>query len=380
MLGGGKQWERKCMPVIRLWRQEGGRGRVVIGRGAVLELWEVDEQGRRRELLAEQEGRSKAVRSGAEDITGIATVEGAPNDLVLSRVSGLVQRVKFEAGTQSYGARMVENARYVSPGRVPSLVQAIHSLGNTLATATTHRPRPAPHTSISLPTSRAKHTHTISLHSLSSPWTPPTSFALYTKPWSLLLFPSLLAIGHSGPTPLSLYSLTPSGPLPTPRQLTGNPRSTSIYALASPSSSSTAFRADTILAAGFYDATVRMYDLRSAESEPVLTLADPFSDDPTYSLALGGPGGSYVLAGSARNACVRVFDVRKPGEGLTAFAPGKERSPVYGLQVETGRVWGVTERRGFVMGFEGRGERVGSYGHEKGEVRLGEGAALARWR
>lgn len=370
------------MPVIRLWPQEGGRGRVVIGRGAILELWEVDDLGRSWELLGEQEGRTKAVRSGAEDITGIATIEGAPDDLVLSRVSGLVQRVRYEAATYLHGARMVEKARYAPPGRVPSIVQAIHSLGNTLATATTHRPRPPPQITTTLPTSRAKHTHTISIHSLSSPWTRPSSFALSTKPWSLLLLPTTLAIGHSGPSPLSLYPLTPSGPVPTPRHLSGNPTPTSIYTLASPSPSSTAFRADTTLAAGFYDAAVRIYDLRSAGSEPILTLSDPFSDDATYSLALGGPGGSYVLAGSARNAGVRLFDVRKPGEGMTAFAPGKERSPVYGLQVESSRVWGVTERRGFVMEFEGREERevVGSYGHAKGLARVGEGAEMARWR
>ncbi|BGP25528.1 hypothetical protein JCM10295v2_004456 [Rhodotorula toruloides] len=146
---------------------------------------------------------------------------------------------------------------------------------------------------------------------------------------------------------------------------------------------------ETVLAA-FYDATTCVYDLRSSPppsdvvsawdqprferpSNEIMRLSDPWSDDPAFSLAVGGAAGSYVAVGTARNAAIRLFDVRQAASGgITAFAPGRDRSPVYGLEMEGSRLWGVSEKRGFWLDFDAflgkeDGERVPFVGHVKGE-------------
>lgn len=359
VLGGSmRRWERKCMPVMILWPRVDGRGRVVIGRGTVVEVWEVDGYQRSWEMLGARDG-------GTDEITAVVAVEGAEDDLIISYASGVVKRVTYVAavwqGRQRIApASLREKSRYGSTG-VPS---ALQSSGDLLLSASTLRPRPAPVTSKTtfLETHRSEnHTHTISLQSIASPWLDPSStFTLPTKPCSLLLPPSSptwFAVGHSGETPLSIYTLTPSGPLATPQHLTGNTGKTSVYSLTSPHPLSAHFRSDTTVMAAFYDSSVRIYDLRSSSPAPVMECTDPWSDDPAYSIASGGPTGSYVVSGTARNGALRIWDVRStatPMRGVTMFAPpGRARTPVYCVQVETSRIWGAMEQSAFVVDFEG---------------------------
>lgn len=80
-------------------------------------------------------------------------------------------------------------------------------------------------------------------------------------------------------------------------------------------------------------------------------LSDPWSEDPNYSVALGGgearslfdqlehaaniidltcsAAGQHVAVGSARHGAIRIFDIRA-GQGSTVFAT-RENSPVYSL-------------------------------------------------
>ncbi|GAA5936200.1 hypothetical protein JCM3775_006431 [Rhodotorula graminis] len=322
-------------------------------------------------------------------------------------------------------------------------VQALYSEGGLLAAAsTTHLPPPsasaaasttsAPYgaspihsLASSLSSRAAPKRHAVTLHSLSSPWQAPVVLPFAAKPWAVHLSPSrrYLAVGHTGLAPLSLFPLDSTGaPLSpdSPSPLARTPRSTSVYGLTSPGPLSAFANPDETLLAAFYDSTARMYDLRVApppsssrgaawdrgddDSRPrneVVRLSDPWSDDAAYALALGGAQGAVLAVGSARNAAVRLFDLRSASEplppaaaaaedepasertrGVTAFAPGRDRSPVYGLAGEASRFWGVTDRRGFVLDFDafrarggsgGGGESVAFVGHEEG------GGGTLRW-
>lgn len=116
----------------------------------------------------------------------------------------------------------------------------------------------------------------------------------------------------------------------------------------------------------------------------MLSLADPLNDDACYSITkLGGPTNSYLGVGTARNAAVRLFDVRQGGQGsVTIFGQRKERSPVYGVVLEYSRLYAVTEKRGFVFDFDqssevaGEDRAVGYYTHVgggAGEFRKSDG-------
>lgn len=391
VLGGqGRTWQRSCMPVIMLWEANPVSGRpprVVVGKGPTIEMWEVDERGGSWNVYdgASHQGQGKMGRGGTQtgrpgldDITGIAAVAGGHDDLLLSHVSGSVQRMRLDPNGQ-----LVEVARYISAESGPSTVQALESAGGLIFCA--HASRPRPHalpprpTAVHLVSTAARH-YSVSIQSISSPWSPPTSFAIPTKPWFLLpsltsgtASPTWLAVGHSGPSPLSIYTLSSTGePLPLPISYSTASK-TSIYALTTPSLNAAHFRPDATVISAAYDSLTRIYDLRSSSLNPIVELSDPWSDDPLYSVASGGPSGSYIAVGTARNA-IRLFDVRNPTNGgITAFAPTRERSPVYGVVMEHSRVWAVVERRAFVVDFEGGRrelEDVAYYGHEKRDVGL----------
>jgi hypothetical protein len=67
--------------------------------------------------------------------------------------------------------------------------------------------------------------------------------------------------------------------------------------------------------------------------------------------------GEYGIAGGrARHGTVCLFDIRYPKKGWSVFSPGGKGSPVYSVKGEGGRIWGVTEKRAFVLAFDGSGE------------------------
>ncbi|KAF5382300.1 hypothetical protein D9757_008454 [Collybiopsis confluens] len=147
---------------------------------------------------------------------------------------------------------------------------------------------------------------------------------------------------------------------------------------------------------------------------PVLTLSDPWSIDPIYSVSSGGGGGAHVAAGSARHSVVSFWDLRYAnpdsnakgvwghvdvdgdgdhegardgdrgvggggggggggwrnrtsnngsesgsrskssgpvGNGWSVYAPGNDPSPVYTILMESSRVFGATDTRAFVYDF-----------------------------
>lgn len=312
-------------------------------------------------------------RSPTDDVTAIAPCEGT-GEVFVSHVSGLLQKCKIDYGATS---RVNQRPTIKSIGRYSHPRRPIQALSASpsglLACATSFQGG------------------AISLYKSASPWLEPRAWKLKTKPWSLMLEPHTdrprwLAVGHSGSQPLSLYNLREDG-LPTaadtdsPMQLGGNESSTAVYAFSGLSSASPIGRPSDVLISGWYDGTVRLHDLRCKSTQPILTFVDPFANDPVYSVANGGGGGYTIAAGIARYGLVRLWDVRNarsaaaaaaagvaqkggPEEdgldrsGHSLYGPGKDNSPVYGLQMEHDRLFGITDRRGWMLEFAVKGQGV----------------------
>lgn len=64
-------------------------------------------------------------------------------------------------------------------------------------------------------------------------------------------------------------------------------------------------------------------------------------------------GEYHIAGGGARHGTVSIFDTRYPKKGWSCFSPGGKGSPVYALEGEGGRIWGVTDKRAFVLAFDG---------------------------
>ncbi|GAA6063366.1 hypothetical protein JCM10212_000305 [Sporobolomyces blumeae] len=454
------EWDR-TLPSVRLWDVERGVSGVLIARGTGLEWWVAQDlrgtmvcvpvvvQGFDDPLVRlVRDGKKRSSANALDDITAL-TAGRAPGHVVVSRVSGVVQKLEVvDVGGRGRAIVLAESARYAIPRPGPTrpgstAVQALDSNRDLIAAASTIRlPPPHPrHLDLdegdSLARSLAKRAapkqHQVTLHSLSSPWSDPAVVPLKTKSWSVHLAPTSspdwLAIGNTSTAPLSLVPLDSTGcPITSAMtSLAHTTKSTSVYGLTSPSLDCSPFlRPDQTVIAAFFDSSTRIYDLRIRPSpssssalvtpsdwddpvppaNEVMRLADPWSDDPCYSVACGGPLGCSVAVGSARNSAVRLFDIRQPSaslpptttmttmmgtkssdrtrrprRGWTAFSPSGDRSPVYGLAIETSRIWGVTERSAFVLNYHAgrdgprgtrREDRVAYVKHDgegKGELR-----------
>lgn len=206
----------------------------------------------------------------------------------------------------------------------------------------------------------------VSLLHTRSPWIEPTAMSLEGKvAWSSLLItshPTLSPTAMLGTkTAISIHSILPSGISPTPSRLLQGPeypQTSSPYDLRLPSPSSS--HHPSLLLSAWYDSHLRIHDLRSPSLSPILTFQDPFTwadDSAFYSTCFTGE--HYIAGGGARHGTVAFFDIRNSKTGWSCFSPGGKGSPVYSLQGEGGRVWGVTERRAFVLAFDGSGDEPG---------------------
>ncbi|KAH9480308.1 hypothetical protein JR316_0006906 [Psilocybe cubensis] len=198
---------------------------------------------------------------------------------------------------------------------------------------------------------------TASLHSTTSPSpsSPTSSISLATRSWTALLSLTsstpYTAFGSSSRTPLAVHALSSTGALlPRPLALLHTARtadlpadrlpSSAVYGLARGPIGAPWGASPMVLAAGWYDGKVRVYDLRAADRcspfpfssspssplstsrtptptpppaplRPMLTLADRWSPEPIYALACGGGGGAaHIAAGTARHSVVAFWDAR----------------------------------------------------------------------
>lgn len=205
------------------------------------------------------------------------------------------------------------------------------------------------------------------------------------------------AFGSTGKTPLTVHTIhpdtglsaLPSVVLHTEKSVDPvNLSSSAVYGITQAPLSSPWGSSPQIVASGWFDGRARIYDLRCASNSsspsasslslsslsldqtsgsssgspkytlagtplltPVLVMADRWSTEPIYSLTSGGGSAAHLAAGTARHSVVSFWDVRAPKEGWSVHAPGNDRSPVFSVQLESNRLFGVTELRGFMYDF-----------------------------
>ncbi|KAK7466286.1 hypothetical protein VKT23_005014 [Stygiomarasmius scandens] len=221
-----------------------------------------------------------------------------------------------------------------------------------------------------------------SLMSTTSPDSVLSSIRLEKRSWKTFLSTHgsspFAAFGTSSDTPLSIHSVLSGSELssePTAILATKEDTQTfrpAVYGICHAPLSSPWGSSPEIIISGWFDGQVRCHDLRTSPGElgsrsnspstsednndlvphrPVLTLSDPWTYDPIYSVSSGGGSASHIAAGSARHSVVSFWDIRYPTKGWSVFAPGNDRSPVYDVVLESSRVFGVTDTRPFVYDF-----------------------------
>lgn len=204
----------------------------------------------------------------------------------------------------------------------------------------------------------------------------PQTLELQTRSWSSHLSTHAstpyAVFGTSSTTPLVVHNIhtshiasTPSAIL-APSQSDDKPeRPSAVYGISGTPSSAPWGASDQIVVSGWYDGVVRVHDMRSsvrassktdaldgpAPLRPVLSIYDPWTFEPIYSVACGGGNSSHVAAGTARHSVVALWDVRSPTQGWSVHAPGNDSSPVYSVILESSRVFGATQSRPFVLDF-----------------------------
>lgn len=194
-------------------------------------------------------------------------------------------------------------------------------------------------------------------------------------------------------TPLAIHAITEAALDPTPSYVLssigrskdsstdGVRESSAVYGICNTPPSFPGSASGKTLVAGWFDGFVRVYDLRVSPSssitvhkrsnadagantnvpvnndisvpvfKPVLSMCDPWSTEPIYTVATGGAAGHTIAAGSARHSVVSFWDVRNPREGWSVHAPGNDSSPVYSIAMESSRLFGATQSRSFVLDF-----------------------------
>jgi hypothetical protein len=203
----------------------------------------------------------------------------------------------------------------------------------------------------------------ISVFKTRSPWIDPWRFTIKSpRAWSTMIttkHPAMspsLWVGVTGG--IDVYDLHSTGPTSTPsRRFTGPdlPSRSSPYDMTFPPSS-TSHHSSTLLSA-WYDSHLRIHDIRQSSSSPTLELLDPWTwADGSAMYSCTYLSEHYVAGGGARHGVVSIFDIRQPKKGWSVFSPGGKGSPVYSVKGEGGRLWGVTEKRAFLMAMDGSGD------------------------
>lgn len=360
-------------------------------------------QGGVREDLAIQVHRDYLP---ATDITGLAFLPniGATRQMLITDMSGRVVRIRADDDATSFpngrprlsgswngkSAFVSQTARYDHPHEAIKALSTSSSMALTMST-----------------------TGLLSLFNANTPWVPPSTYHSQKTGWSCHLqldaSTPFAATGlHNGASIIPIRQSGFDSSTPSLARLGGPKNGCPVYSISAflPGSS------PDIVTTGWYDGKVRVHDLRlpatSAGStssalsppsqplsslsgppsllKPVLTLSDPWrSFDAIYSLsARGVPSSSgahshhYITAGSAQHSVVAIWDVRSPGGGWSVYAPGGDRSPVYGLLTEGSRIWGTTQSRAFMLDFaRGSTARGGRWPRVEGVVRDKNGAFAA---
>lgn len=326
-------------------------------------------------------GRRRTEYSPLEDITGF--YQCADGQVVSGNVGGVVQRQRFSLDGYTKGSSQFAQSTAIYQS--PAMQQIVEVSGSPSANST-------------LILSATKDGHA-SLFRAEAPWLPPSTINIQTRLWTAHLSmsssqPYAAFGGSGGPSQaLRIYPIAPTGiltPVKThPAFLGTNHKRSAVYGLASPQpdmSMAYTNNPSSMLLSAWYDSVARLYDLRTSDAlgrRPVVEMQDPWSHEALYCCDFVGNG--QVVAGAARHGMLHIWDPRmvrssEKGRsssadtsgvivadsqesavfsqhrgGWTVYTPGQPDSPVYDIKAEGGRIWGVTNKRTFVLAFDTTG-------------------------
>jgi hypothetical protein len=287
---------------------------------------------------------SKRSDGSRGDIVGLAPL--SDGQVIVAQYDGTIQRLDPRYPGQG---GMLKSTAHYSSGPSKGKKDALHTLAHEgdMFMTTTSSQNPTAH-----------------IYSARSPWVSPSSMSLplgESRAWASLVsttskyLPPTVMLGLS--SSISIYDLPLSSQSGPSRRLTGPdlPARSSAYDIHLPPPSSI-HHPSTLLSA-WYDSHLRLHDLRSPSPSPVTEFSDPWiwaDGSAMYSSTFFGEYG--IAGGGARHGTVCLFDIRYPKKGWSVFSPGGKGSPVYSLKGEGGKIWGVTEKRAFVLAFDGSGD------------------------
>lgn len=322
----GQTWVQPVIPTMHLTPDA-----LVLGVGGKLLIHPLTPRGKCRSLGRAKEYPIAHRYAGSKaDIVGLHVLPD--NQLAVAQYDGTVQRLTVPSYAD-WGAGIRSTAHFNHPKGVN--IHTMSGYKDMLLTSTTHG--------------------LVLLYNSRSPWQPPSTLSLpaSTRAWSTLLTPSTAVLGLSDR--IAIHAVSPSSISSIPlRSLQGPdlPSTSSAYALRLPSPNS--IHNPSILLSAWYDSHLRLHDLRSPSQASCQTFSDPWTwadGSAMYSAAFLGE--YHIAGGGARHGTVSLFDTRYPKIGWSCFSPGGKGSPVYALEGEGGRLWGVTEKRAFVLAFDG---------------------------
>lgn len=349
-------WAGKLQPVLAI-----SSSRLVVAAGNTLHSFCFGDspEGKNPPIVAEN-ARILPVRGTKKrDMTAMSFVEdgGLDETLLVGFYNGIVQPVSLNPEIRHESqAAMSSLASSVSNIHAGHVVESLSWASNLLL-------------SLSADGSAALTSWTLN-HNPSS-----SIVRLNKRSWASFLSTKstpFAALGTSSSTPLTVYSITSDELSATPSAILSESgglgafdtiNNSAVYGIASAPLSSPWGSSPQIIAAGWYSGEVTVHDLRSssrtahnhatdpAPLRPVLTLGDPWSYEPIYSVSCGGGASSHIAAGSARHGVCSLWDVRTPSSGWSVHAPGNDSSPVYSVILESSRLFGATQSRPFVYDF-----------------------------
>lgn len=323
----GSEWPR-AVPSLSL-----SPGQMVIGAGRVVRIHPLREGRKYAPKLVHPPFEMTVSTSSDADVVGIHSLG---SDIIVAQFDGTVRKFARGRCTAHYAhARGLtslsghgERFLTVSGGSASSGIGAWRSTSSSSSTPSPSPPTPA----------------SASLWHANSPWIPPGSISLPSRAWSASLNEHGAFFGLRGGIHWHDASLSPRAIL---RPIQGNNDAASRSA-----AYGMAVTPNTLLSA-WHDGVVRLHDLRTEKQ--VMALHDPWADSALYSACFVGAHG--VAAGGAEHGIVNIWDIRTR-DGWSIFSPHGRGSPVYDIKGDGSRVWGVTDRRAFVLAFDDEGASV----------------------
>ena len=283
-----------------------------------------------------------ARKGAASEADVVGTVSLGDNELGVAQYNGTLQRFKlYDNG------KLTSTAHYPHPRGENIYTISASEDGSKMMTTTSGG--------------------VVYLFSTRSPWIEPETIHLPAEKGQQRAWSSLVSTSLSSPSfflglygGIHVHNLNPSAtPSSTPTRILQGPEApsskSSAYDIHLPSPSSA--HNPNLLLSAWYDSEIRLHDLRSPSSYPVMSFFDPYQwadGSAIYSAAYIAENG--IAGGGARHGSVSLFDIRQPKTGWSISTPGGKGSPVYALQGDGGRLWGVTQRRAFVLAFDGSGD------------------------